>query len=452
MIVYTYGCKAPADEARAIEILRAANRYRNALVELRQASDACKYLASATADEQLRDSIKPLRAAESRALRAASGLHYGTYLLVEQDARSAKRFRRFDGGGRIGAPLPTSGARTVSDRVLGGSDRNLQILGRVEGTKNWNHARLRIGTDEWLDFRVRIHRPLPPQATVLQAWLQRTPIATHARWELQLVLSLERRVQREPTGRSGAIDIGWRYVESSREDDRDAPALRVAADSDGRSYEIPAALIERVRHAKSIESIRSRAFNDHRPHPAMRSPNRLNRRVRAGEFPELEQWRKQDRHLHDWHEYEHAAALRARKELYRQYAIDLCTRFDTIYLEDFDLKAVARRLRKEQEPDDRERTRENAARARSQRFDAAPGLFRQILRSMADPRGVRIVEVDPAHSNACAECGWWERAKSGRLHVRCPVCERRYDGDVNAAKNLLARGLEMEALANDAAE
>lgn len=430
-IVYKYGCKPPVEIAKAHEILRTAHRYRNTLVEIQQAAAACKYLAGVTQDEALRDSIAPLKAAETRAARASSGLHYGTYWLVEHDVRKATRFARFTGAGRIGAPVPTSGRRATTQSVLAGCDPNLQL--RRLDVKHYT-ARLRVGRGEWLTCKVTLHRPLP-DATVLQAWLQCEPVAAHNKWALCLVLSTTRTVARKPTGRAGGLDIGWRRLGPDNEDF--AGGWRVAADSDGDVYELPRRLIERYFHARSVEAIRARAFNAHKPHAAMKSPNKLARRVRAGEYPELEVWRKQDRHLYNWHEYQEQGVIRARDHHYRQLAVQLCKKFDTIYIEDFDLRGAAERKI-----------------AGHQRFDVAPGRFREALKLIARNRGVALVEVDPAYSNACTACGYWDKTQSG-IWVSCknPQCaefERSCDGDVKAAKNLRIRGLENGALAKRA--
>ncbi len=70
------------------------------------------------------------------------------------------------------------------------------------------------------------------------------------------------------------------------------------------------------------------------------------------------------------------------------------------------------------------------------------GEFRLILGHKAESAGVRLAEVDPAHtSQDCSGCG---ARVPKKLHVRvhaCPECGLRLDRDVNAARNVLARAL-----------
>ncbi len=73
--------------------------------------------------------------------------------------------------------------------------------------------------------------------------------------------------------------------------------------------------------------------------------------------------------------------------------------------------------------------------------DAGWSGFRSILKSKAESAGVEVVEVDPAYtSQVCSSCGQLvQKALSERWHT-CD-CGCSLQRDVNAAKNILARGL-----------
>ncbi len=69
------------------------------------------------------------------------------------------------------------------------------------------------------------------------------------------------------------------------------------------------------------------------------------------------------------------------------------------------------------------------------------GVLRQQLAYKAEWAGRRLVEVNPAYtSRTCAECGE-VNGKPRRYRVfACSVCGHADDRDVNAARNILARG------------
>ncbi len=80
--------------------------------------------------------------------------------------------------------------------------------------------------------------------------------------------------------------------------------------------------------------------------------------------------------------------------------------------------------------------------------DAAWSMFRQLLTSKAESAGRRVIAVSPRFtSQKCSKCGEYvEKSLSVRTHI-CPYCGYIDDRDVNAAKNILRRGLD-EAIAD----
>lgn len=80
--------------------------------------------------------------------------------------------------------------------------------------------------------------------------------------------------------------------------------------------------------------------------------------------------------------------------------------------------------------------------------DAGWHSFKQMIRYKAIRHGGTYVEVSEAYTTQiCSECGALpdERPKGiGDLGVRewsCGACGTRHDRDINAARNILARGL-----------
>jgi putative transposase len=76
-------------------------------------------------------------------------------------------------------------------------------------------------------------------------------------------------------------------------------------------------------------------------------------------------------------------------------------------------------------------------------LDACWGKTRQLTAYKAERRGGRVILVEPrGTSQECSGCGKTvEKALSERVHS-CPHCGLKLDRDVNAARNILARGLE----------
>ena len=74
--------------------------------------------------------------------------------------------------------------------------------------------------------------------------------------------------------------------------------------------------------------------------------------------------------------------------------------------------------------------------------DASLGRLRTRIADKAESAGRRIILVDPKDtSQICSECGAYvHKDLSVRVHI-CPCCGLSIDRDVNAALNILHRGL-----------
>lgn len=201
-------------------------------------------------------------AAHDRSLkaRAECELPTGCYLLVEQAAQKAiqdsrpapPRFRRFDGGGRIGVQI--IGAPTVATLSAGTMFR-LQVT-ETKRSGQYGVASIRIGSNAdrspiWAEFPVRLHRPLPTDGIAKWAWIKVTREGPRIRYELQITLEApsfaEDRIKR---GRGRvAVNFGWC---------RQPTGIRVAywVSDDGEHGEIviPDALVLRLTRPESLRS------------------------------------------------------------------------------------------------------------------------------------------------------------------------------------------------------
>ena len=73
-------------------------------------------------------------------------------------------------------------------------------------------------------------------------------------------------------------------------------------------------------------------------------------------------------------------------------------------------------------------------------------MFRHYLEAKAESAGRQVIAVAPAYtSQKCSACGEYvQKSHSVRTHV-CPFCGYIADRDVNAARNILQRGLQVQA-------
>ena len=114
---------------------------------------------------------------------------------------------------------------------------------------------------------------------------------------------------------------------------------------------------------------------------------------------------------------------RIRLDFHHKTALNIARRFDSISVENLNIKGLAR------------------MRLAKQVHDAGWAQFMSILANKAESAGREFVAVDPrGTSQWCSGCGSVVRKSLGvRVHA-CPDCGLVLDRDVNAAKNIQSRG------------
>lgn len=277
------------------ERIKALKAEKRVLREKRKAARKALFGSPKLADLNKTDNSK------RRQARKASGVFWGTYLLIESAVDQAKkekmdpRFKRWDGTGRLGVQIQRG---LLVDKLLSCTDRRLQL--RPVPEQAWTpgaapleerrrmtrtEVKIRIGsnanrTPVWATFPVILHRPLPPDGRIMGAWVQRKRVGNHECWEL--CLSLEAYPKpRQPAAPDGvvAIDFG---AKGARADHR----VALAVGSDGRQFvmnvpkisrhkktrgedgvmrqtgtPIERDLVEVLDHADSLRAIADREFN-----------------------------------------------------------------------------------------------------------------------------------------------------------------------------------------------
>lgn len=438
----------------------------------------------ATAETQERlAAVNETSAAAVRTARAACGVFWGSYLLVEQAANMFRKgappvFRGFRGEGRIAVQL--QGGMTWADATSGGDTRLrivhspqtevrttcngtiLPLPGAKQQSKLYTFW-LRIGSDGrapvWATWPMILHRVPPDGARIKWAIVQRRIIAGRERWSL--TLSLEAEAFRRPQGDDDdvGVDVGYRSMPDG--------SLRVAyvhgSDGAGRDYRIDAGKIAEFRKVEDLQSIRDQHHNETRA--ALRDwlashecpvwlveatehmhvwkrLSRLDQLVvqwRGQRFDgdeeilsRLETWRTKERHLWQYQENLRDQLVAWRKDFYRNVAADLTRQYRRVIVEQLDLRELHDVLR----------TAEDRDVHTPQRHAARTANLSLLLRCLREAARDFVV-VDPAGTTStCHICGGaceWDHA----AHIRhtCEHCGAEWDQDDNAARNILARGV-----------
>lgn len=419
--------------------------------------------------------FEALKSAAVRKARSECGVYWGTYLQVEEARRKDHKgeppqFCRFEKEGKLAVQFQKG---ALVDDVTNGQDTRLRISfdgnAITSSKKNpWRSGQIRIGSDGakpiWATFHVRLSRPLPPGARLKWAWLVARRVGTTIKWSFQVVCSQESWPEKPDRAKKGlvGIDVGWRA--------RSNGDLRIAAwvGDDGKRGEviIPAWRLQKHRHARSLESIRKRLFNEAMAKltawmrtatlpewfkeetatiDQWKSMNRLARLILhwrdqrfAGDETIYEAldggklaWRLTDKHLMEWAAFERHQFQNWRKNHYRHVAKELGARYRTAHIESVDWQKI------EELPDVLDESAEHERqRLKDYKRDASVSYFNDAVKMMV----VNVDKVEAKHTTStCYHCGGqcdWDHII---LHHTCEHCGKRWDQDFNAAENILRK-------------
>lgn len=449
--------------------------------------------AAIAEDAGLQEHLASIYAASSDAkkeARANCGVYWGTYQKVENAVESAikktkgpPRFARWSHDGMYGqVAVQVIGGGTWQEMLIGKGKISSLLRGEPAPCKRtsekaarpWQFS-LRVSSDEnrkpiWASVMAYVSpRSMPEDAKIMGVALVRKPLAPHRMsdgkfhhrydWSLQFTIRTNEEKPRATTGACG-IDVGWRLMEDG--------SLRVAylAGDDGYHEELrlPSQLVTAWGKLQSIQSIRDRAFDailvrlvewkqqqtTELPEwfaeaakcvGQWKSKGRLGRLVDqwaesriVGDdeiMDELQAWRAHDVHLWQWQVDGERKAQRQRLDLYRVFAHRVSQRYGSIFVEDFDLRAIQR----DRKPDDNTADAGAKEYMRTACLSTLIGLLKQ----------KKAVEVEPANTtkrcHACGSIEEWDHARD--LWHTCENCKLPWDQDYNGAKNILASGLSL---------
>jgi putative transposase len=233
------------------------------------------------------------------------------------------------------------------------------------------------------NVRVKLHRPIPADATIKQMVIKRT--AGH--WYVSFQLEMPDPTPSQHDGPAVGIDVGLHSL---------------LALSNGTLIDNPRWLRQGLGKLRTTQ-------------------RRLSRRKKFGSG-----WRKAARQVAKLQEH----VANQRRDFWHKTTSELAKTYSLIAVEDLNLSFMTR----------------NGNLSLSA-HDASLGMFRQMLGYKVENTGSQVIGVNPRNtSQACSGCGIIvAKGLNVRVH-HCSACGIILDRDINAALNILALGLSVKAL------
>lgn len=447
-----------------------------------------KRKAMTQANKETLDKLEKERQKKAKEARKASGLYWCNYDSVEKVYNTARqramregknlKFHRWTGEGKLslrwqqGLPV---------EQVFSSNNTMLQIdpvpveawespVRSIRRKAARTVVRFRICSDEtrrpvWAEFPCVLHRPLPFDEEIRSAEIIRERAGNSYRYKLAVtVTNTQNRVSLPRPKTAIAIDLGWRLVQDG---------LRVAywVDTEGEEGEVilPARDLAAFDQVEQLRSWIDEHFNAAKEVltawlasrssvpdwlteatktlAQWRSPSKITwllQQWHENRFPGdqepvayLEEWAKRNQHLYTWQANLRDKVKKRRREQYLIFAANLTRQYNYVFMENFDLRKVAKNKEAE------EGMRQEKSKIHRVQHIAAPSTLRLAIKNACERDGVKFQSVLAKHTtNICSYCGHREKWDTARwLYHTCPKCGTTYDQDVNAARNILSRGL-----------
>ena len=147
----------------------------------------------------------------------------------------------------------------------------------------------------------------------------------------------------------------------------------------------------------------------------------------------------------------HAKAVRRRNDWIERRTTEFVRTYDVIAVEDLEVKHMVRAPRPKPDSEREGGFLPNGRRAKAGLnraiLDQGWGRFLRRLEDKAGASGVVVVRADPAYtSQTCARCGHVAKeSRESQAVFSCVACGHKRHADLNAAANILARGIASRA-------
>lgn len=394
---------------------------------------------------------------------------YEIYNQFRAKPQSKLKFRKFDGTGSLNVRLNKNG-RTLTEDLFNGKCSLIKIdlipprvtkkapngIKCKEGTLKFRVNSTESGRPIFVTFGgLKYHRDLPPEAVIKTARVRVFKKGLLTKYELQITVEagLGFNSTRKMTGTKAGLDLGWRKM---------AEGIRIGyvydTNSESKEIVLPSIISDKLKHTEDLQSTIDQLFNENKEYLSVWVNNNFHLQPDwfRKETQYIDQWRsgkrlfnlfnkwKENRFNNDdsiysvmelwYHKYKHyymwlvcekQKTILRREHYYRSIAIDLCKKYDSIYIENLKGNSMAK-----------------SGAGGEGRFKSSPFAFLKILKEVALNGGVELIKVPaPYTSKVHYQCGQVCDIK-GDLVYRCEHCNEEFDRDLNASRNILRAGLE----------
>jgi hypothetical protein len=465
--VNKYGGKPPGKEGLIREQMRLGRQYYNNLVEAENdrrrkiwgdykppeaphlptinekgekvfcKCDECKEFWKEMREGYYRANRK-IGAVDKKPLRnqaVASGLHWGTYQMVEQafDAAAKQRrwnrsvkFRSWRDGGYMGVHIQDDGAHDSLFFVEKAPDpRTGKRAGQRHTVKLWTG-------EKWTEpFAFEMHRPLYGRVT----WVQIHMIIRGEKEEWNVNFTLDGSTSRVDSAYSGvvAIDVGWRIMP----DGKVRQAFATGDNGNEYEYSMPETWRELSARADRIRGYRDGMLNIIKERFPVLKKHRKPRGARdhvaregLDRDIELQGWVRWDRHMEAYELGCRRRSAASRRDALRVWLRMLRRRYVHAVIKNSahkEMKAHKKAVKDGMLP----RSRYNA-------HHGAPGeIIAEVEMVFGREKGVSIVEASGTTAT-CLKCGHENKVGPERV-VECERCGAVEDRDRISTHNILRR-------------
>ena len=259
-----------------------------------------------------------------------------------------------------------------------------------------------------IHIRVRVSQPIRDYTSVVVNWTKRTLVFVND----------PSPIKRERTGAVVGLDRG---------------CVHTLATSDNRFIDLPKDRLNRIdKEIRRRQKAQARRVNmsGKTAREYRRNPSRAYDRT-AREISQL-----------------HAKAHRIRDDWQHKTTTSLVKQYDVIVLEDLNLQDMSRRVKAKPDPDRPGVFLPNGQSAkrglnRSLRAASLAGIVSKLEYKTRLTGRNHLVFVNPAYtSQTCSECGYCDsRNRESQAVFECKRCHASMNADLNAASNILERGL-----------
>ena len=260
-----------------------------------------------------------------------------------------------------------------------------------------------------IHIRVRVSQPIRDYTSVRVNWTKRTLVFVNDPLP----------IKRERTGAMVGLDSG---------------CVHTLTTSDNRFFDLPKDRLDRID-----KEIRRRQKTQ------ARRVNMLGKTVREYRRNPSRAYERIDREISQLY----AKAHHIRDDWQHKTTTSLVKQYDLIVLEDLNLQGMSRKAKAKPDPNRPGAFLHNGQSAkrglnRSLRAASLAGIVSKLEYKTRLTGQNRLILVNPAYtSQTCSECGYCDsRNRESQANFECKQCHMSMNADLNAANNILKRGLD----------